>query len=132
MTDDPQDQDPKDFHLRHQVVETGFSAADDVAYDAAMAAIRDELGRGRPFSWLERKLKVPGVEPEILAIALNDFLKIAIAERHFQGKEPLKALTGDLHATLKRLQKAREEMLKEVEKATVKAYHLTQTDSPGG
>ncbi|MBF0425809.1 MAG: hypothetical protein HQL66_08330 [Magnetococcales bacterium] len=116
--------DDDDMHMRHQVVESGFSPEDDQLHAAALETIRHELAQGRTFAWLEKNLRLK--DPEILRIALDDFLKIAIAERHFNGKESLKVLAKSLRVDVARLVAAKKEMLEDVKDASIKVYHLTK------
>ncbi|MEO5370617.1 MAG: hypothetical protein H7833_11165 [Magnetococcus sp. DMHC-1] len=113
-----------DIHMRHQVVQSGFSPEDDQLHAAAMEAIQRELAQGRTFAWIEKNLRLQ--DPEILRLALDDYLKMAIAERHFHGKESLKVLAKSLRVDRERLVTAKKEMLEEVKEASIKVYHLTK------
>ncbi|MBF0176065.1 MAG: hypothetical protein HQL63_04355 [Magnetococcales bacterium] len=116
--------DDDDIHMRHQVVQSGFSQEDDKLHTAALEAIQRELAQGRTFAWVEKNLRLD--DPEIARIALDDFLKMAIADRHFNGKESLKGLAKSLRVDVDRLIKAKKEMIDEVKEASIKVYHLTK------
>jgi hypothetical protein len=61
-------------------------------------------------------------EASIRAAILDDALKVLLAEMHFAGKKPLKEVAQALGLPIKRLEKARAEMLREVEQAAIEKY----------
>ncbi|MBF0159456.1 MAG: hypothetical protein HQL58_08010 [Magnetococcales bacterium] len=119
-----------DYHLRHEVIQTGFSAEDDQIYDAAMAAIRAKVQQNVRWDRIVTELK--GIDAEIKRIVLDDFLKITLAERHFQGQESLKRIAQSLHIDMEQIVAIKQSMLREVEDAAIKAYHLSRQKQTDG
>jgi hypothetical protein len=113
-----------DYHLRYHVIETGFSQEDDQIYEQAMAHIKAEVTQGR--TWVRITKDLPVADPELKNIILDDFLKISIAEQHFRDGLPLGEVARTLRLPEKQLRNVKKAMLKEVEDASVKAYHLQQ------
>ncbi|MBF0160425.1 MAG: hypothetical protein HQL58_12990 [Magnetococcales bacterium] len=118
------DKKEDDYHLRHQVIDTGFSAEDDRIYEMAMIEIRRKVQQNIHWDRIIAELKV--VDEEIKRIVLDDFLKITVAERHFQGQESLKRIGQSLHIPMDRMLAIKQNMLREVEDAAINAYHLSR------
>ncbi|MEO5366208.1 MAG: hypothetical protein H7831_07595 [Magnetococcus sp. WYHC-3] len=123
-------QGDEDFHLREEVVKTGFSDEDDRIHALGLAKIDEWLKGGKAWGWIERSLKI--ADAELKAIVLDDYVKMTVARRHFQGGESLKQVSREAKIPHERLIKAKEEMLEEVKDASVKAYHLTRQREAGG
>lgn len=113
-----------DFHLREEVVTTNFTGSDDDIHEKGLAWITGQLQAGRTWNWINKEFKL--ADRELRDIILDDFLKINLAQRHFQGGEPVKQLAKHLKVPVKALQQAKTEMIEEVKKASIDAYHLTQ------
>lgn len=116
--------DDDDTHLRFHVVETGFSEDDDKVHEQAMAWIAQQLENGR--TWVRITKELPVADEDLRKIILDDFPKITMAQRHFQGQESLQAVARYLHMPEKQLRRIKQDMIREVEEASVKAYHLKQ------
>ncbi|MBF0284033.1 MAG: hypothetical protein HQL51_06195 [Magnetococcales bacterium] len=116
-----------DYHLRHQVNASGFSAEDDRIYEQAMAFLRQGVAAGkRTWEQLAEDLKV--ADGELKGIILDDFIKITLAERHFQRNEPIKQIAKTTRIPMDWLMQARQSMMREVEEASIRAYHLKQEE----
>ncbi|MEO5377957.1 MAG: hypothetical protein H7832_09285 [Magnetococcus sp. DMHC-6] len=115
--------DDDDFDERFKVVQTHFSPEDDQIYDAEMAKIRQQVENGTPWSQIVTQCQV--VDKELRAIILDDFLKMTLATRHFQGGESIKQVAKLLQIPFKELLILKENMLQEVQQAAVKVYHLS-------
>ncbi|MBF0622392.1 MAG: hypothetical protein HQL54_10750 [Magnetococcales bacterium] len=122
--------DDDDFHLREAVVKTGFSEQDDKVYDLVMNEIDRRVRSGQPWERVVKSIKMD--DAELFQIILDDYLKITIAQRHFQAKEPLKKIASSLKIQLKVLIKQREAMIEEVKQASVEAYNLIQQQQNQG
>lgn len=114
----------EDYHLRFQVVDPGMTRDDDRIHEEATAFIRARVAEGWTWEKVGKGLKV--ADAELKAIILDDFLKVTIAERHFQGGEGIKEVAKALNAPVKVLMDARQAMIAEVEDAAIKAYQLTK------
>ncbi|MBF0309778.1 MAG: hypothetical protein HQL56_09640 [Magnetococcales bacterium] len=117
-----------DYHLRHEVVQSNFSSEDDRLYEESMAYLEREVAAGHSWERIVKELRVADVE--LKGIILDDFVKIILAKRHFQGGETLQAVANATRIPGKVLESARRSMLKEVEEAAIKAHHLVQERKP--
>lgn len=117
--------DEEDYHLRHQVVDSGMSAEDERIHEQGFATLQAAIDGGKPWRKAVAELKV--ADAQLKEIIIDDFLKVALATRHFQGSEPIKRIAAALGGVpMERLMEAKESMLKEVEEASVAAYHLSK------
>ena len=96
-------------------------------YEAAVAALRDELDQGRTFDHACERLD--GIEQELRALIVDDFLKILIAEDHFGSGKGLDDIALCLGIPYETLETAREEMLQEVGEEMASQYrqNIAQT-----
>jgi hypothetical protein len=93
---------------------------EDAAYTEAVNRVTAAVRQSVPFG---KAAELVEVEDEGLRAAiLDDALKVLIAEMHFAGKKPLGEVAGALGLPLDRVEKARDEMLREVEDAAIEAY----------
>lgn len=117
---------PDDKDYRDQVIETGFSEEDDRIYERGMAFLMQEAAAGTPWKTVKARFKL--ADAELRRIILDDFVKIAVAKRHFQGGESLKEIGKSLKIPTKELAAHKQEMIGEVAEASVKAYRLSQQE----
>ncbi|MBF0368353.1 MAG: hypothetical protein HQL52_02750 [Magnetococcales bacterium] len=113
-----------DYDTRFQVIDPKFTPEEDRVYETEMAALKRRIKGGDSWNKAVKQCKLD--DGELKKIILEDFLKITVAERHFQGGDSLKKVAKTLKVSLKDLMAIKESMLKEVQAAAVKAYHLQQ------
>lgn len=93
----------------------------DKLYEESVSRIKSAI-RDSAMSF-EQAAGLIEVEDEALkASILDDALKVLIAEMHFAGGTALEELARTLKLPPARLQKAKDEMLREVEQAAVEKY----------
>ncbi|MBF0212615.1 MAG: hypothetical protein HQM00_03505 [Magnetococcales bacterium] len=114
-----------DYHLRFQVVSPEFTEEQDRQHTEAMTRLRAELAEGR--SWEEAIRGVKIADAGFKELILNDFLKVLLAERHFQAGERLKAIAKDLGVSMDLLVSLKESMIREVSASAQQAYRLSQS-----
>ncbi|MBF0179119.1 MAG: hypothetical protein HQM03_03720 [Magnetococcales bacterium] len=115
----------EDYHLRFHVANPVFSEEQDRIHDQAMRTLEESLTRGDSWSAACGKLKV--ADAGFKEIILADFLKVMLAERHFQGGERLKQIARELAIPLNQLVTLKETMIREVAESTQRVYRLSQS-----
>lgn len=114
----------EDYDTRFKVVEPGFSNNQDQMHEEALAFLRKELKNGKSWKQASKNL---GVEDKAFkAVILDDFLKITLAERHFQSGQEIKEIARTLQVPVPLLLAIKEDMIREVKEASIRAYHLSQ------
>lgn len=98
----------------------GFSAEEERLHEAGIKAIRAGLEAGLDFE--ASSARVEAADADLRRIIVDDFLKVAIAQRHFQGGESTEAVAAALRAPIERVERARREMLAEVTAASVDVF----------
>ncbi len=111
-----------DFDMRFQVADPGFTKEQDAIYEDAMAELSRGLEQGLPWKKVTESLSV--ADPGFKAVILDDFLKIAIAQRHFQDGEGLKIIARSLKVPMDLLVALKAAMIEEVSQASVKVYNM--------
>ncbi|MBF0428247.1 MAG: hypothetical protein HQL94_04935 [Magnetococcales bacterium] len=114
-----------DYHLRFQVVDPELTVEQDQLHGEAMTLLKEALAAGCSWSQASESLKV--VKGELKAVVLADFLKILLAERHFQGGERLKGIAKELGVPMEMLVALKESMIREVQESSQRAYRLSQS-----
>ncbi len=89
-----------------------LSNEENQIYEDAVTALREELDQGRTFDHACECLE--GIEQELRALIVDDFLKVLIAEDHFGGGKGLDDIALFLGIPYETLETARTEMLQEV------------------
>ncbi|MBF0127603.1 MAG: hypothetical protein HQM02_10380 [Magnetococcales bacterium] len=115
----------EDYHMRFQVADPEFSAEQDRIHVAAMTALRESLARG--LSWTQASGAIKVADPELKSVILADFLKVLLAERHFQGGERIKGIATELGVSMEMLVTLKETMIREVQESSHRAYRLSQS-----
>jgi hypothetical protein len=115
-----------DFDMRFKVVDPGFTPAQDSIYDSAISHLKEGLEKG--WAWKRVSDSVQIADPKLKAVILDDFLKITIAERHFQGKESLDRVAKALKVPTDLLIALREAMIEEVSESAVKVYNMSEEE----
>ena len=98
----------------------GFSAEEDRIHVAGIAAIQAGIAAGLGFD--EACRRVETADADLRRIIADDFLKVTIAQRHFQGGESTEQVAGALGISTERVEHARKEMLAEVAAASVDVF----------
>jgi len=98
----------------------GFTAEEERLHEAGFAAIREGLAAGLAFEAACARVSAP--DPDLCRIIADDFLKVTIAERHFQGGQSSEQVAAALGVTVERVEFARREMLAEVAAASVDVF----------
>lgn len=113
-----------DTHMRHQVVEPGLSADDDRLHTQALEQVMRLVKEGKPWDKVVAGLRLD--DAELKAIVLDDFLKIALADRHFNKKQGLKEISKELRIPMDTLLATKQSMIDEVRDASLKVYQLNK------
>jgi len=98
----------------------GFTPEEERLHEAGFAAIREGLAAGLDFS--KASERVVAADPDLRRIILDDFLKVTIAQRHFQAGESTADIAAGLGISVERVEFARKEMLAEVAAASVDVF----------
>ena len=106
----------------------GFTAEEDRLHEAGFAAIRGGLAAGLGFD--AACARVEGVDPDLRRIIVDDFLKVTLAQRHFQGGEGTAEIAAALGISAERVDFARREMLAEVAAASVDVFRRQGGQAP--
>ncbi|MBF0632777.1 MAG: hypothetical protein HQL89_17595 [Magnetococcales bacterium] len=114
-----------DYQLRFRVADPGYSEEDNRIYDQAMAAIEKAIAAKTAWNKVVDGLTMVADEG-FRNVILDDYVKITLATRHFQNSEGLKNIAKATGIPMDLLVRSKQEMIREVEEASVAAYHLTQ------
>ena len=106
-----------------------FTEEEGKIHQAGFKVIFEGIQKGMGFDDACAGLQV--VDPELRAIIIDDYLKVTIAEQHFQAKRDLKDIALDLSIPVERVEAARAQMMAEVEKAAIDHYHRTSATPEG-
>jgi hypothetical protein len=104
-----------------------FSEEEGKIHVAGIKIIRDGLGRGLGFDEACTGLEV--IDPAMRRVIIDDYLKVTIAERHFQGEESLEDIAASLKVPAQRLEEMKVSMLAEVKEAAVEFYRKQAGDA---
>ena len=104
-----------------------FTDEESRIHHAGFKIIHDGLAAGLDFDTACAGLEV--VSPEMRQVIIDDYLKLAVAEAHFQDKHPLEDLAAHLRCPVERLETARDEMMAEVREAAIKQYKKESAES---
>ena len=102
-----------------------FTEEEAKIHHAGFKIIFEGMQKGLSFDDACAGLEV--VDPEMRQIIIDDYLKVTIAEQHFQAQRPLEEVAKDLKVPLERIEAARAQMMLEVEKAAIDHYHKTSS-----
>ncbi|MDH4321403.1 MAG: hypothetical protein OEV73_07875 [Desulfobulbaceae bacterium] len=92
--------------------DNSLSDEENRIYEEAIAKLRSELDQGRIFDQACECLE--GIEQELRALIIDDFLKIIIAEDHFGSGKDIDDIALSLGIPYETVETARAEMLQEV------------------
>lgn len=122
----PLQPEKEDYDTRFQVVEPGFSKEQDRLHQEAMDFLSQQLNNGQSWKSASESLKMD--DKVLKSVVLDDFLKITLAQRNFQGGEGLKSIAKSLKVPMELLVAIKEDMIREVKEASIQAYHLTKSE----
>ena len=101
-----------------------FLSEEEKVYMNALVQMKASLAKGLDF---ETASAVVSIADEALKRqVLDDVLKVIIAEEHFVKNSPLDQISRQLNLPIDRLEKARAEMLEDVEKSTLSSLYTTE------
>jgi len=114
--------------------EPDYSEDEDRVYNESFEILRKGLERGLSFDDACGGLKID--DARLRAAVIDDFLKITIAEDHFAKGISLDDVAGRLRVESARLEKARKEMIKEIQETSVEVHRKEVAEGlwevPGG
>jgi hypothetical protein len=116
----------EDYDARFAIVQPGFSEDQDMLHARAMDFLRKKIHKGEAWKKVTAELTIP--DEAFKAVILDDFLKITLAERHFQGKEEIKSIARLLQVPVELLEAVKGEMIREVRDASIEAYHRSRPE----
>ena len=106
----------------------GLTPEEDRLHDEGFAAIRAGLEAGQGFD--EACGRIEAAAADLRRIIVDDYLKVTIAQRHFQGGESTEAIAATLKVSVERVEFARREMLAEVAAASVDVFRRQGGQTP--
>lgn len=98
----------------------GFTPEEERLHEAGFAAIGAGLASGLDFAKACELVEAP--DAELRRIIVDDYLKVTIAQRNFEGGESTSDIAGSLGISVERVEYTRREMLAEVAAASVDAF----------
>ncbi|MHB8834359.1 MAG: hypothetical protein ACYC9Y_01390 [Candidatus Methylomirabilia bacterium] len=106
----------------------GFTAEEERLHEAGFAAIRSGLAAGLDFE--KACAGIEAADADLRRIIVDDFLKVTIAQRNFQGGESTTDIAATLGISVERVEFARREMLAEVAAASVDVFRRQGGEVP--
>jgi hypothetical protein len=106
----------------------GFTPEEERLHVAGFAAIRDGLAAGLGFDKACERVEAP--DADLRRIIIDDYLKVTIAERNFQGEESTSDIAASLGVSVERVEFARREMMAEVAAASVEVFRRQGGEVP--
>jgi hypothetical protein len=107
-----------------------FTEEESKIHHAGFKVIFDGMQKGFGFDEACAGLRI--VDPVMRQIIIDDYLKVTIAEQHFQAERPLEEVAADLKIPAERAESVKADMMREVEKAAVDHYHSTSSGAGAG
>jgi len=104
-----------------------FTEEEGRIHKAGIKVIHDGLARGLDFDDACAGLEV--VDPGMRQVIISDYLKVTIAERHFQASETLEDIAASIKVPVDRVEAAKTAMLQEVKKAAIEFYRKQSGES---
>ena len=104
-----------------------FTEEEGKIHVAGIKIIHDGLANGLGFDEACAGLEV--INPSMRQVVIDDYLKVTIAERHYQGSETIEEIAASLKVPAERLEKTKVAMLAEVKEAAVEFYRKQAGDA---
>lgn len=104
--------------------EPDYSEEEDRIYNESITAIREAMEEGKSFDEASEGLTIE--DKGLKRLIVDDFLKITIAEEHFNRGVSLEDVARKLGISVDRVERAKDEMIKEVQEASVEVYKAEQ------
>lgn len=98
-----------------------FIPGDEKIYVKALAKVKAGLAKGFDFHTASAQVDI--MDSNLRETVLDDVLKVIIAEEHFAKNVPLEQISKNLQLPIERIEKARIEMLEDVERSTVDSIY---------
>lgn len=108
----------------------GFADEEERLHTEVFALIRAGLEEGLGFEDSCARLAV--ADPELRRVIVDDYLKVTVAERHFRDGRSTAEVANELQIPVTRVNRAREEMIAEVARASVEVFKRQAGDNPPG
>jgi hypothetical protein len=105
-----------------------FTAEEERLHEAGFAAISAGLAAGLGFE--KACAGIEATDDEFRRIIADDYLKVAIAQRHFQGTESVADIAAAFGIPAERVELALREMLAEVAAASVDVFRRQGGEVP--
>lgn len=109
-------------------VSGGFTAAEERLHAAGFATIDEGLAAGLGFE--KACAAIEAADADLRRIIADDYLKVAIAQRHFQGTESIGDIAAAFGIPPGRVEAALREMLAEVAAASVDVFRRQGGEMP--
>jgi len=114
----------------HGVIdEPDFSEEEDRIYNEAVETIRSALAEGLGFDAACGRVTVGSAD--LRRTIFDDYLKITLAEEHFNKQRSVEDVAADLRVDPARLLRARAEMIEEVRESSLEAWRREQAAAGG-
>jgi len=114
--------------IREGPVSGGFTAAEERLHEAGFATIHAGIAAGFGFERACAALET--IDVDLRRIIADDYLKVTIAQRHFQGTETIADIAAAFGIPAERVEIARREMLAEVAAASVDVFRRQGGEVP--
>lgn len=101
-------------------VSGSFTAEEERLHEAGFATIDAGLAAGLDFE--KACAAMEATDPELRRVIADDYLKVAIAQRHFHGTASIPDIAAALRVPPERVELARREMIAEVAAASVDVF----------
>jgi hypothetical protein len=101
-----------------------FLTETDIAYEKAIAKIREGLEKGLDFD--SACAAIEAGDEKLKKHIIDDMLKVLIAEEHYNKNIPLDKLSDLLKVPVDRLETAKREMIEDVKESSIKAFYKAQ------
>ncbi len=98
----------------------GFTPEEERLHEAGFVAIREGLAAGLGFA--QACERIVAEDPDLRRIIIDDYMKVTIAQRNFQGGESTADIAASLGISTERVEFTRREMLAEVAAASVDVF----------
>ena len=109
-------------------VSGSFTAEEERQHVAGFAAITAGLAAGIGFD--KACAGIEATDAGLRRVIADDFLKVTIAQRHFQGTESIPQIATALGISAERVEAARREMIAEVASASVDVFRRQGGEFP--